>query len=112
MNPGDEVIYSIEVSGLKTNMDINAAMNRLSSRQVFGSQQLITPAVDESDDIPGEPGAISVPRLFTRWRGDDAELKWSENIRNALGDLGLVTIHAEPWSPAPGYPMNTMEETE
>lgn len=106
MNPGDEVLYSIEVSGLKTNAAVSTMSARLNSRQVPGSYQLITPVSDKSS-----PGYIRVPRLFTRWRGDDAELAWKNGIRDSVGDLeGIITIHAEPWSPAPGYPQGELEE--
>lgn len=101
MNNGDEVLYTIAVTGIKDKVAEKSASDKL---VIAGVPQRVQVA---------KPGRIDVPRLYTRWGSDEQERVWQANLRHALESTGLtVMISAVPWTPAPGYPVDTMEETK
>lgn len=110
MKQGDEVIYTIAISHIADNQTIRLISDRLKNREVLGQYQRIRPAIEETN----EPGAIFVPRLFTRWRGEGVEEAWQENVKAACTHPPTtdctITISVEPWSHAPGYPQGELEE--
>lgn len=101
MNEGDEVLYTIVVEGINGKVAEKSASDKLVGAGVPRRVQIAT------------PGRIDVPRLYTRWGDDEQEQAWQANLRHALESTGLtVMISAVPWTPAPGYPVDTMEETK
>lgn len=89
MQPNDEVIYTIMVIGLTDTGKRQQAHATLAAAGV--------PA-----QLRHERGdTIHVPRLFTRWLGDETERVWQQGIKAALPS---AIIDVQPWSYAPGYP--------
>lgn len=97
MIEGTEVIYTIAITAIETTANQQAAIGIL--KQYTGSGKMdIVPATEDA------PGTISIPRLYTRWRGDASEKTWQSDITNRIDDMGEVAISVAPWSYAPGYP--------
>ena len=96
-----EVIYSMMVSGLTDNVQIDHARRALEAHQVSASLIHIYPATID------HAGHISVPRLFTLWQGDDLERLWQAAIKTALPS---AIIDVADWTPAPGYPIGEIGE--
>lgn len=94
MKPNDEVIYSIIVPGLSSTVKRQNAESALSSHGVPVNVRQFS--LD----------TISVPRLYTRWRGDEDEQHWQQAIK---ADLPTAIIDVQPWSYGPGYPKGDTE---
>ena len=92
---GREVIYSILVPNLKGSVAIEAARKAIESAGC--SVGLIH--VGEN--------SVSVPRLYTFWRGDESERVWQAQIKAALP---TAIVDVQDWTPAPGYPQGTLEQ--
>lgn len=92
MNPGDRVLYRIQISGL--------------ARPDFVASK---PGISQSQMIIGA-NTILIPRLNTRWRGDATENAWQDDLRKNVGNMGTVTIDVQPWSHAPNYPHGEIGE--
>lgn len=94
MKEGDEVIYSIMIpaKGAAAHQHIVKALNEagIGTSQIRVSEQ-----------------SISVPRLYTRWRGDDDEQDWQRQLKNAIKE---AIIDVKPWTYAPDYPIDTTQE--
>jgi hypothetical protein len=103
MKPNDEVVYTIAISGIKNAVNQKSITDLLPNHT--GSAKMhITPATKSA------PGAISIPRLFTQWRGDGAEEVWQTNLMDAVKGHGAsIAIDVQPWSHAPGYPQGELE---
>jgi len=91
MRPNDEVIYAITVTGI-ADIDMPIVAQKLGH---------------ESKQVQS-PGTITIARLYTRWRGDAAELAWQNELRMTIGDARTVIFDVQPWSHALGYPMGDM----
>lgn len=89
MKQGDEVIYTIQVSGLTSSVKRDHAQRVLSENGVPSAMHIV------------KDNTLTVPRLFTQWRGDDAEKVWQEAIKASLPQ---AIFDVQPWSYAPGYP--------
>lgn len=92
MKQGDEVLYSILVPNL-------------ADREIEHARKAIADAGCSFGLIHIEGTSVSVPRLYTRWRGDEAERLWQTQIKAALPS---ALIDVRPWEPAPGYPQGNM----
>lgn len=89
MKPNDEVVYSLIVPGLEGAVKLNHAHTELGNHGVPVHLRRV------------DGTTISVPRLYTRWRGDDEEAAWQTAIKTALPS---AIIDVQPWSHVPGYP--------
>jgi hypothetical protein len=92
---GDEAIYSIIVPGLTNAVEIEAARRALVMNGC--SISLVHIGAD----------SVSVPRLYTRWRGDSSEQTWQAQVKAMLPG---ALIDVRPWSYAPGYPQGEVGE--
>lgn len=88
MKPGDEVIYSICITGLDS-VTLPVVKTKLNI-----SERLMQCTGD----------SITVPRYFTYWRGDAGEEYYQDRLKALVGDHGHLTLDVQPWSHAPGYP--------
>lgn len=88
MKPGDEVIYSIRITGLNS-VTLSIVQTKLNI-----SERLMV-VTDDS---------ITIPRYFTYWRGDEAERHFQNELKTLVGDHGHLTFDVRPWQPAPDYP--------
>ena len=95
MKPGAEVLYSIIVPGLTDQVAIETA------RRTLVSNNCPVGLVHIGDN------SVSVPRLYTLWRGENAEQIWQAQIKTALP---TALIDVQPWSHVPGYPQGEMGE--
>lgn len=95
MKPNDEIVYSLIVPNLTSAVDRDNAQRELDNHGV--------PANLRKTDST----TISVPRLYTRWRGDTEEQTWQQTIKAALPS---AIIDVQPWSHAPGYPKGEIDE--
>lgn len=108
MRKDEEVVYTIEIIGFTDPHTARTISDCLSRRQVPSHYHRIVLPIASADP---EPGAVLVPRLFTRWRGDLEEETWQESLKTAKPLEGLeVAISVAPWSPAPGYPQGEIGE--
>lgn len=106
IDQGAEVVYTITVGGLD-NGGLKTASAILGKHGVTSSLQHTTPATASA------PGHISVPRLLTRWRGDEEEAAWTQTLRAELAKqepTSEVELGAAPRAPLPGYPMGELAE--
>jgi len=94
MKINESVLYTIAISNMT-----NTTMRVISNAIGLSPLQQITPA-----DKDERNGVICIPRLLTKWRGDDAEQAWQDELRKKVGSEGIITIDVQPWSHAPGYP--------
>lgn len=104
IDQGAEVVYTITVGGLD-NGGLKTVSAILGKHGVTSSLQHTTLATADA------PGHISVPRLLTRWRGDEQEENWSEALRKELAKLepiGAIELGVAPRAPLPGYPMGEL----
>jgi hypothetical protein len=116
VNQGDYVIYTIEASGCQSQVAVQSASQSLEKHSVHGQYQRIRPYIPGNADRDTQPGYVTVPRLFTQWRGDDAEKTWQDVLRASLEKYAdivtihadIVTIHADPWQMLPGYPQGEL----
>lgn len=92
---GREVVYSILVPNLLNTVAIETA--RKAIIEAGCSIGLIHIGQD----------SVSVPRLYTFWRGDETEQLWQSQIKAALP---TAIIDVRDWTPAPGYPQGEMGE--
>lgn len=104
MQPYDEVIYTITITGITKQADQHAMVNALPAH--VGSAKIKSTPIDAKE---GEPGSIDVPRLFTHWRGDASEQDWQEKVKEVVGSKGTLAITVVPWNYAPGYPQGETE---
>jgi hypothetical protein len=96
MKQGDEVIYSILIP-VKDKVAHQRAITALNNAGIGASQLRITDK------------AISAPRVYTRWRGNDEERLWQQQLKEAIKE---AIIDVKPWTYAPGYPIDTQEATK
>ncbi len=103
MKENDEVIYTIAITGIRTMVEQKSITDEL-PKHVGAAKTVIFPAMNSA------PGQITIPRLFTSWRGDTAEQAWQTSLMEAVkSHRASITIDVQPWSPAPGYPMGDIE---
>lgn len=100
MKIDDEAIYTIEVTRLENNHDVAEVSKALISLGIQGSKQKIRPVSDDQKIA----GAIFIPRLFTRWKGQAQEELFQTKVREAVGSA-QVSIEVKSWGHLPGYPM-------
>jgi len=103
MKIDDEVVYTIEITGFTDNLDMNNVSKKLIDLGV--RKQKISPVNAEEKVF----GSISVPRLFTRWKGPAQEDLFQANVREAVASA-QVSINVHPWSHLPGYPRGEIGE--
>ena len=89
MKLNDEVIYTILVT------DLTSAVKRQNAHAALTAAGVPKNLRHDQDNT------LSVPRMLTYWRGDDAEDAWQTSLKT----LGNVIIDVHPWSLAPGYPI-------
>lgn len=94
MKPNDQVIYSIIVPNLTSAVKRDQAHTALVTAGVPANLRKL------------DGTTISVPRLYTRWRGDTEEQVWQAAIKAALP---TAIIDVQPWSYAPGYPKGEID---
>lgn len=94
MKIGDEIIYSIKVDcGQKPATQVSKEL------QIAG-----VPLTNQVVDYVSN--TISVPRLFTKYRGDDKEKEFVA----AVESVASAKITVDPWSYARGYPKGEIGE--
>ena len=103
MKQNDEVIYSISISGINKLDDQSAIVKELPTYIGAGKMQ-VTPVMKST------PGTVTIPRLFTSWRGDTEEQAWQSRLIEAVKGFGAsIAIDVQAWSHAPGYPQGDTE---
>jgi hypothetical protein len=103
MKEHDEVIYTIMITGIETLSKQDAIVKELPNFIGTGKME-IGPATKTA------PGLIDIPRLFTTWRGNDAEKAWQERLTEAVKEHNAsIAIDVQPWNYAPGYPQGDTE---
>mgnify|MGYP001583865181 CR=1 FL=1 len=103
MKENDEVIYTISITGIRTMVNQKAITDEL-PKHIGAAKTLITPAMNAT------PGTITIPRLFTAWRGNSAEQTWQASLMEAVkAHNASVAIDVQPWSHAPGYPKGDLD---
>lgn len=111
MKENDEVIYTIEITGIKSQADLDAIAKDL-PHHIGAGKMVILPVTKTA------PGLIKVPRLFTSWRGDAPEQAWQQSVMEAVkgaASKGAASkgascaIDVQTWTPAPGYPQGDID---
>ena len=102
---GDDVVYTLHVANIKPRYlrDVEAALH--SSQVPTQYQQR------DGDDT------ITVARLCTTWRGDEAETTWQRLLHEAVQranhstekSAADITIGAVAWQLLPGYPQGDLD---
>lgn len=97
MKQGDEIIYTIAISGIRNAVNQRSIVELLPNH--VGSAKMIITS-----------GAINIPRLFTFWREDYQEQAWQQVLMEAVKGHGAsIAIDVQPWTPAAGYPQGDVE---
>lgn len=102
MKENDECIYTIAITGIKGLINQKALTDEL-PKHVGGVKMRITPAMITT------PGTITIPRLYTFWRGDTSEQAWQSAIMEMVKERGAAcAIDVQPFAHAPGYPQGDL----
>ena len=103
MKPNDDVIYSIAITGIKSIVAQKSITDEL-PKHIGAAKMQIAPVTED------EFGTITIPRLFTFWRGDTDEQAWQARLMEVVKSRGAsIAIDVQPFYHAPGYPKGDVD---